>query len=59
MAGGILPRFSDFVINSDFAAKFAHKGPMSGYVENIPAYLVNHNELAFNGAAAWLESQLG
>lgn len=58
LAGGILPRFTDFVINSDFAAKFAHKGPMSPYVENIPAYLVTHPELAFNGAAAWLEQQL-
>ncbi|BCD98978.1 glucokinase [Marinagarivorans cellulosilyticus] len=58
LAGGILPRFSDFVIKSDFSAKFAHKGPMSSYVENIPAYLVTHNELAFNGAAAWLEQQL-
>ena len=58
LAGGILPRFIDFVINSDFAAKFAHKGPMSPYVENIPAYLVTHPELAFNGAAAWLEQHL-
>ncbi|WP_053981840.1 glucokinase [Marinagarivorans algicola] len=58
LAGGILPRFTGFVLNSDFAAKFAHKGPMSPYVENIPAYLVTHNELAFNGAAAWLEQQL-
>lgn len=59
LAGGILPRFSDFVIKSDFATKFAHKGPMSRYVENIPAYLVTHDELAFNGAAAWLAQQLG
>ena len=58
LAGGILPRFTDFVINSDFAAKFAHKGPMSPYVENIPVFLVTHPELAFNGAAAWLEQQL-
>ncbi|HEY7772815.1 MAG TPA: glucokinase [Marinagarivorans sp.] len=58
LAGGILPRFQDFVIKSDFAAKFAHKGPMSRYVENIPAYLVTHKELAFNGAAAWLEQSL-
>ncbi len=58
LTGGILPRFTDFVIKSDFAAKFAHKGPMSPYVENIPAYLVTHQELAFNGAAAWLEQQL-
>ncbi|MDZ7923195.1 MAG: glucokinase [Marinagarivorans sp.] len=58
LAGGILPRFSDFIKTSDFATKFAHKGPMSSYVENIPAYLITHPELAFNGAAAWLEQQL-
>ncbi len=58
LAGGILPRFIDFVKTSNFATKFAHKGPMSPYVENIPAYLITHPELAFNGAAAWLEQQL-
>jgi glucokinase len=58
LAGGILPRIQDFVINSDFAIKFASKGPMSGYLEPIPAYLVTYGELAFNGAAAWLEQQL-
>lgn len=57
MAGGILPRFKEFVLNSNFANKFASKGPMSAYVENVPAYLVDHSELAFNGAAAWLAQQ--
>ncbi len=58
MAGGVLPHFKDFVIGSSFSEAFTQKGPMSHYVKDIPAYLVTHKELAFNGAAAWLEQQL-
>lgn len=58
MAGGILPRFSDYLILSDFNQRFASKGVMSHYVESIPAKLIVHPETAFVGAAAWLEQQI-
>lgn len=58
MAGGILPRFSDFLIASGFIERFSSKGVMSHYVKTIPAKLIVHPETAFVGAAAWLEQQI-
>lgn len=54
MAGGILPRFTDFLLNSSFVERFANKGVMSKYVEDIPAFLIVRENAAFLGAAAWL-----
>lgn len=58
MAGGILPRFSDYLLASDFGERFSNKGVMSHYMESIPAKLIVHPETAFVGAAAWLEQQV-
>lgn len=58
MAGGILPRLSDFLVTSTFAERFQNKGVMSHYVADIPAQLMVHPETAFVGAAAWLEQKL-
>jgi glucokinase len=55
IAGGILPRISEYLVSSDFNQRFANKGVMSHYVANIPAKLIVHPETAFVGAAAWLE----
>lgn len=57
MAGGILPRLSDFLVSSAFAERFQSKGVMSHYVADIPAQLMVHPETAFVGAAAWLEQK--
>lgn len=54
MAGGVLPRFHEFLRNSEFIERFSNKGVMSKYVKDIPASLVIHEEVAFTGAAAWL-----
>lgn len=59
LAGGILPRFSDYLVRSDFNQRFANKGVMSHFVETIPAKLIMHPETAFVGAAAWLEQHIG
>lgn len=58
IAGGIFPRFKDFLVNSQFSQRFTHKGVMSHFVESIPVYLINHTETAFVGAAATLEQEL-
>lgn len=58
MAGGVMPRFADFLKASPYAERFAAKGIMSHYVEPIPAYLITHPETAFVGAAATLEQHL-
>ncbi len=55
LAGGILPRFVDFVRNSGFNERFSNKGIMSPYVENVPVNLIGYDQIAFLGAAAWLE----
>ncbi|MEY4589279.1 MAG: glucokinase [Pseudomonadota bacterium] len=59
MAGGILPRFADFLRDSHFTEKFTAKGAQKGYVANVPADLIVHPEVAFAGAAAWLTQHLG
>ncbi len=58
MAGGVMPRFVEFLQASSFAERFADKGVMSHYVKTIPAYLITHPETAFVGAAAVLEQHL-
>jgi glucokinase len=57
MAGGILPRFAEFLQQSTFSERFTEKGVMSKYVKDIPAYLVVRPNAAFLGAAAWLLQQ--
>ncbi|WP_188149737.1 glucokinase [Teredinibacter waterburyi] len=54
LAGGILPRFVDFVKNSSFNERFSSKGVMSPYVKDIPVDIIGHEQTAFLGAAAWL-----
>lgn len=58
MAGGVLPRFADFLIDSPFVERFSSKGVMRHYVADIPAQLMVHPETAFLGAAAWMEQKL-
>lgn len=58
MAGGILPRFAQFLRQSSFSEKFTAKGAQKGYVADVPADLIVHPEVAFAGAAAWLEQHL-
>ncbi len=58
MAGGILPRFAEFLRTSAFTERFSDKGVMSKYVKDIPASIVIHEQAAFVGAAAWLLQQV-
>lgn len=55
VAGGIVPRFIDFLRESDFIARFSEKGIMSHYVEDVPVNLIAYEQTAFLGAAAWLD----
>jgi len=52
IAGGILPRLSDFLEQSRFRRRFEARGPMSDYVKAIPTRLVVEPELGLIGAAA-------
>ncbi|WNO09782.1 glucokinase [Teredinibacter sp. KSP-S5-2] len=55
LAGGILPRFVDFVQASDFVKCFSDKGNMSDYLTDIPVQIIGHPQTAFVGAAGWLK----
>lgn len=58
IAGGIFPRFIEFLHNSSFVERFSSKGVMSHFVAGIPVNLITHPETAFVGAAASLEQAL-
>ncbi len=58
IAGGIFPRFTDFLQSSPFVERFRSKGVMSHFVETISVDLITHPETAFVGAAASLEQAL-
>jgi len=54
LGGGVLPRIVDFVKASDFNQRFASKGVMSPYLQDVPVDIIAHPETAFVGAATWL-----
>lgn len=51
LAGGILPRFVEFLRASRFRARFEDKGPMSDYVRRIPTWLICCEHPGLLGAA--------
>ena len=51
IAGGVVPKFQDFFIHSDFRLKFEDKGRFVSYLKPIPVYLVVRNNLGLVGAA--------
>ncbi|HEX4481265.1 MAG TPA: glucokinase [Rudaea sp.] len=58
LAGGILPQITDFLLRSDFAARFRDKGQMRDVLERVPVHLIEHGQLGVIGAAQWyLEQQ--
>jgi len=57
LAGGILPQIRDYLMQSDFVARFLNKGPMREALERIPVRLVEHGQLGVIGAASWYLGQ--
>lgn len=58
LAGGILPQIKEFLLRSDFAARFRDKGQMRDVLERVPVHLIEHGQLGVIGAAQWyLEQQ--
>ena len=53
LAGGIVPQLGDFLVHSDFVARFLDKGPMRPALEQVPVRLVEHGQLGVIGAAHW------
>lgn len=59
IAGGIVPRFTDYFAASQFRARFEAKGRFRSYLEPIPTRVVTHPDPAFVGLIALAERQAG
>ncbi len=55
LGGGVLLRFSDFLLDSDFMQGFTAKGPMTEIMSKIPINLVTEGNSALLGAAAYFD----
>ena len=53
LAGGIPTRIAAFLHDGRFRARFLAKGVMSGVLEHVPVWRVDHGELGVMGAAVW------
>ena len=59
LAGGILPRFGQFIRDSLFVERFLNKGPMAEALQRIPVTLVEHGQLGVIGATRWYRTHRG
>jgi glucokinase len=55
IAGGIVPRILEFLERSEFRARFAAKGRMRAYLEQIPTSVIIHSDATFVGLQALAE----
>lgn len=58
IAGGIVPRFIEFFVESGFRDAFEDKGRFVDYLKDIPVFVVTHNEPGLIGAGAYLKQAL-
>ncbi len=58
IAGGIVPRFLEFLSVSEFTNRFENKGVMSEYVKNIPVYVLTNPHNGLIGAAVSLANMI-
>ena len=52
LAGGILPSIREFLVASEFRARFLNKGLMRPFLTHVPVRLIEHGQLGVYGAAA-------
>jgi len=57
IAGGIVPRFIDYLIGSNFRGRFEAKGRLSYITEQAPTYVITEPQPGLLGAAAFLLQQ--
>jgi glucokinase len=55
ITGGIVPRFIDFLKDSEFRMRFEDKGRYRSYIEKIPSFVVTAEYPGLLGAAAFLQ----
>ena len=58
IAGGIVPRFKEFFIDSGFRQAFEDKGRFKDYLKDIPIFLITHKEPGLLGAGTYLRQAL-
>lgn len=54
LGGGIIPKIAQFIPQTQFLRRYQHKGPMAGYVGEIPVHMILNDTAALVGTAAWL-----
>ena len=54
IAGGIVPRFIDFLAQSGFRERFETKGRLSGLTKQTPTYVITETQPGLLGASAYL-----
>jgi len=59
IAGGVIPRFVDFFMQSGFNRAFAEKGLMKDYFQGVPVWLVTAQYPGLMGAGVALDQALG
>ncbi|MCC2615419.1 glucokinase [Aestuariibacter halophilus] len=55
IGGGIVPRFVEYLANSDFRQRFEAKGRFKDYVASIPTFIITEPDHGLLGAAAYLD----
>lgn len=58
IGGGIVPKLGNYFAGSPFRSRFESKGRFSGYMAQIPSYVIDAPYAALNGAAILLEQTL-
>lgn len=58
LSGGIIPRFIDFLQQSDFRRRFEDKGRFADYLHRVPVYVVTCPNPGLLGVAVALDNEL-
>ncbi|MFB2831368.1 glucokinase, partial [Aeromonas jandaei] len=59
VAGGIVPRFVNYLQEGDFRRAFENKGRFTEYVSQIPTYVITSEYPGLIGASVCLRQQFG
>ncbi|HBY85733.1 MAG TPA: glucokinase [Colwellia sp.] len=57
IAGGIVPKFIEFIQQSDFRARFEAKGRLSTLTRQAPTYIITEKQPGLLGASAYLNQR--
>jgi glucokinase len=58
IGGGIIPKFLDYFIHSEFRSRFEDKGRYRPFLVKMPIYVITHEFPAFLGASHAMDSYL-